>query len=365
MNKIAICGGHISPALALIEELEKEKGIEIVFFGRKYSTEGIKSLSTEHKIIKEKGIKFKAITTGRLQRKFTRYTIPSLLKIPIGIIQSFYYLLSERPSVVVSFGGYVSVPVVFCAALVGIDVVSHEQPSVPGLATKINSIFSEKLFLTWPSSQKYFDREKTEVIGNLISKSSKAKNAKSKNIDAFIKKTQKLIVVTGGNQGSHFINNLITEALDLLEDFYILHLAGNANYKGDVDRAKKIKKSNYFAQSFINQTDMGAVLNRADLIIARSGANTVWEVATLGKNALFIPLPISASSEQRENARILENAGTSKVLNQTSITPKQLKEEIDSFFRNRAQYKKNAQKFARTLPRDANEKLAQYVLKIN
>ena len=84
MKKVAICGGHLTPALALIEKLESKKEIEIIFFGRMYTAEGTKNQSAEYKIISAKNIKFVAITAGRLQRKFTRYSISSLAKIPIG-----------------------------------------------------------------------------------------------------------------------------------------------------------------------------------------------------------------------------------------------------------------------------------------
>src|SRR3990167_7554123 len=106
MKKVAICGGHLTPTLALIEELRKKKAIEIIFFGRKYATEGSKSLSAEYQTIKNLSIDFYPILAGRLQRKFTKYTIPALLKIPIGFLQSVVYLIKIRPSLVVSFGGY-------------------------------------------------------------------------------------------------------------------------------------------------------------------------------------------------------------------------------------------------------------------
>src|SRR3990167_10163673 len=196
MKKIVVCGGHLTPALALIEKFENDKNYKILFFGRKYATEGSKSLSAEYRVITQKGIHFWVIESCRLQRKFTRFTISSLLKIPLGFLESFIFLLFVRPSLIVSFGSYLSVPIVFSGWLLGIDTIAHEQSIVPGLATKINSIFAKKLFLSWPQTLSYFQKEKCQVIGNLVRKSLFKTNAKSRAVKQFLNKSKKLILIT-------------------------------------------------------------------------------------------------------------------------------------------------------------------------
>ncbi len=161
MKKIVICGGHLSPALALIGQLQKEKDLEIIFFGRKFATEGSANTSAEFKEINSQNLKFVNITAGRLSRKLTIPALISYLKIPLGFIQSFFNLLILRPKLIVSFGGYISPPVVFCGWLLGIDSICHEQPVVPGLANKINSLFVRKIFVSWPDTAKYFPENKT------------------------------------------------------------------------------------------------------------------------------------------------------------------------------------------------------------
>ena len=105
-------------------------------------------VGAEYKIISTLNVNFRAITAGRLQRKFTKYTIFALLKIPIGFIQSFVYLALERPHIIISFGGYLSLPVVFCSWLLGIKSITHEQSTAPGLANKLNSLFTIGLLST-------------------------------------------------------------------------------------------------------------------------------------------------------------------------------------------------------------------------
>ena len=362
MKKIVICGGNLTPALALTEELEKKGQIEIHFFGRKFSTEGSKNLSAEFKNLKTKKIKFWTVTSGRLQRKFTRYTIPSLFKVPQGFFQSFFYLLKLRPNLVVSFGGYLSPPVVFSAWLLGIDSITVEPAIIPGLATRINSLFVQKIFLSWPQSSTFFETGKTEVIGNLVRKSIFKGKIKNAQIDSFLKKSKNLLFITGGNQGSHFINQLILSSIPRLENFSILHQTGTANSL-DFEKAKKVKRTNYMAVDYIDPSDFGTILNQVSIVISRSGANTVWEIALLAKPAIFIPRPIAAGNEQEENAKVLENAGSAVIIRQKDLTHKFLEETIKKVFKDLQKYKKSALAFSKTLPKDASVKLANCINK--
>lgn len=362
MKKIAICGGHLTPALALIETLQKEKNLEIVFFGREHATEGSKNPSSEYQIIKGKNIKFIKLTAGRLQRKFTKHTVPSLVKVPLGFLQALVYLALERPSIVVAFGSYLSTPVVLAAWLLGIESATHEQAAVPGLANRINAIFSKKVFLSWPQSQVYFPKEKTQVVGNLTRQSLFKKTASDPQLEKFTKNAKTLLFFAGGNQGSHFINELVTKLLPGLKGYSVLHQVGTANYEGDLDKAKKAKTENYLPVSFLGPDDFGASLQRASLVISRSGANTVWDVAVLQKTAIFIPLPHAAGDEQYHNAKILENAGTAKIITQKKADPKTLEGEIINVIKNAKGYLAKAEEFSKTLPKDAQEKVKEYIL---
>lgn len=361
MKKIIICGGHLTPALALIEELKQHKDIETIFFGRKYSTEGSQNLSAEYKLVIKERIKFYQIIAGRLQRKFTKYTIGALIKIPIGFIQSFIYLLVERPALIVSFGGYLSLPIVFCGWLTGIKSITHEQATIPGLANKLNSLFAKRIFLTWESSQKYFPKEKTQVIGNLIRNSIFNKKAKDSKLQKFLNQSNNLIFVMGGNQGSHFINTQIFKILPKLSHFNIVHQAGTTNFQGDLEHAKKINKSNYHSIDYLSPDNIGAVLNKADFVISRSGANTVWDLAIIAKPAILIPLPIAAGNEQLQNAKILEKVKSAVILNQKDVTSKLLLNQIEKLNQNLQIFQKNAQNFSKTLPKNSTQILASEI----
>ena len=111
-KRVVITGGHLTPALAVIEELQKRQDWEIYFVGRRYAMEGDKTPAVEAEIIHKKGIFFQAIEAGRWQRRFTRYTLQSLLKVQRGFWQAWRFLRKVKPRIILSFGSYVSVPVV-------------------------------------------------------------------------------------------------------------------------------------------------------------------------------------------------------------------------------------------------------------
>lgn len=360
--KVVVCGGHFSPAHALIEELGKSPDIKIIFFGRKYQTEGSGSFSAEYKIIVEKTIKSHWLVTGRLQRVFSVYTLQALAKIPIGFLQSFFYLLIERPDIIVSFGGSLSLPVVFCGWLLGIDSVTHEQAIVPGLATRINSLFAKKVFVSWPQTKNYLDSEKVELIGNLTRKFIFNKKAKDKKILRFLANEQKTIYITGGNQGSHILNQFTFNWVKRVKNFAIIHQVGTANFKNDIEKSQKIRQKNYLAVDFINPGDIGAVLNCAFLVISRSGANTCWEIANLKKPSILIPLPVSSGSEQEKNAMLLKKAGLAEVINQHNLNVESVEKAIAKISKNYLKYERKGELFAQDLPGGASRKLAKYIL---
>ncbi len=373
--KIVITGGHLTPALALIEELTSHPELatgheqsrmvsgsaDIHFFGRKYATEGSSNLSAEYKVINSGNIKFYSITAGRIQRKFTIHTITALLKLPLGFIQSLIYIAKVKPDLIVTFGGYLSTPAVFCGWLLGIDSVIHEQAQIPGLANRINSLFAKQIFISWPNSQKYFPGDKTQLIGNLMRRSITNTKAKDPKIKSFISKSKNLIYVTGGNQGSHEINQLVLNNLEKFKNFEIIHQVGTTNFEGDFDQAKKVKQSNYFPVEYIDTRDIGAVLNKSKLVISRSGANIVWELAALAKPSILIPLPIAASGEQQANAQILKDAGSAIVINQKDLTIQELMESIRRITDNYNKYQKSTQLLQKTLPQNAAAVMAKYI----
>ncbi|MBU0999920.1 UDP-N-acetylglucosamine--N-acetylmuramyl-(pentapeptide) pyrophosphoryl-undecaprenol N-acetylglucosamine transferase [Patescibacteria group bacterium] len=335
--KILVTGTHFTPAIATIEELRKTSGVDVVYVGRKTTQEGDKTASVESQILPAKGIKFIPIIAGRLQRVLTLYTIPSLFKIPIGFIQAFYIVLSEKPDVILSFGGYVAVPVVFLGWLLSVPIVIHEQTLVSGLANKISALFADKICLSFVSKFS-LKKENTILTGNPIRKEILQPENKPDLIYERIFKTAKqknlpVLLVTGGNQGSHILNTAVEKALDELTKIaLIIHVTGDNKFN-DFGRLKNKQNDHYLVKKWIGD-GWGAMLSKIDLVISRAGINTLTELAFLGKPALVIPIPYLYQDEQNKNAEYFKGLGLAGILPQSKLSAESLFKEIESALRN-------------------------------
>ncbi len=359
-TKVLITGAHFTPAVAVIEGLKKYPGVEVIYVGRSSTMEGDKSKSAESQILPQLGIRFIPIISGRLQRSFTIYTIPSLLKIPIGFIQALYIILKEKPDVILSFGGYVAVPVVFMAWLFSKPILVHEQTLVCGLANKISSLFADKIALSFNKTNE-FDKSKTIITGNPIRRIVEANRAISGSLSSIFNQAKKeklpVILVTGGNQGSHIINQTVEESLPkLLSVACVIHVTGDNKYK-DFERLKLLENEKYIVRKWIGD-EYGAVLQKVDLVVSRAGINTLSELAYIGKNALVIPFAPIYKDEQNKNAKYFENQGLVKILPQTKLSSTTLIENLKQMLANLQELKQKA-KLAKTLViPDASKRLA-------
>ena len=329
--KIVITGGHLTPTLAVIEKIPKDW--EILFVGRKYAMEGDKEVSLEYKTIRDLGIKFVGLNTARLQRSFTKYTIPSLLKIPGSYISAFSILKKFEPDVILGFGGYISVPVVISGKLLGIPSVIHEQTLRVGMSNKILSSFADKICVSWESSLEYFPGNKRVLTGNPVRKKFFEPTHLPQGSDP-------LIFIFGGATGSHSINVLIEKIIDrLLEKYRVLHLTGAMDFEQMNQKKKKLKFSNkYLVLPALSPFHMGYVLKNASLVICRSGINTVTELINFQKPVILIPLPFGQKNEQLENARFIERLGLAEVLIQEETNPEILLATVNKMFENIDEY---------------------------
>jgi UDP-N-acetylglucosamine--N-acetylmuramyl-(pentapeptide) pyrophosphoryl-undecaprenol N-acetylglucosamine transferase len=334
--KVVVIGGHLSPALAVIEEL---KNAEVYYLGRKYVFEGDKAISLEYEEVTKLGIPFFPINAARLQRKFTKHTLPSLTKFPAGFFQSLKILKQLKPDVVLGFGGYISLPVVLAASILRIPIVIHEQTMEAGLANKIEANFASKICISWSSSRQYFSQEKIVLTGNPLR--SVILNQKSVKKEGF-----PMIYFTGGSGGSHAINFLVEKSLKkLLEHATIIHQTGDAREYADYDRLQLIKNSldivigkKYNLQKFFSPEDVAYNLSRADLVIGRAGINTVAELIFLKKPAFLIPLPFAQKNEQLKNALFLKEVGLGEVGQQSELTPELFAATILNMLKNLERY---------------------------
>ncbi len=360
--KILITGAHFTPAVAVIEQLKKNYQAEIVYVGRKTTLEGDNTPSQESQVLPKMGIKFITITTGRLQREFTIYTIPSLLKIPIGLIQSLFIILFEKPNVILSFGGYVALPTVFIGWLFSIPIIVHEQTLVSGLANQISALLADKIALSFDKGYQ-INNTKTVLTGNPIREEIKSPQKFSlgsdyrKIFDLAKKSNSPVILVIGGNQGSHTINLVIENSLSkLLKIGYVIHQTGDTKFS-DFERLEEKQNEKYLVKKWIDK-DIGIVLSGVDFVISRAGANTLVELAYLGKPVLTIPFEPLYNDEQNKNAKYFEDLGLARILPQVRLSSKSLLENIKIMLKDLDNLKEKARKIRETINTDAANRLA-------
>lgn len=328
-------GGHMTPALAVISELEKRNYNNFIWVGAKFNQSGTKEPSAEYKTLTNNGIKFININTGKLSRDWKSRPVKAFLNlamIPIGFLKTVWILIAHRPKVIVSFGGYIALPIVIVGRLVGIKSVTHEQTTVAGLANRIIGRFVNKVFISWSTSAKYYPSNKVSMVGNPIRPEISRIESSVFNFDNNLP----IVYITGGNQGSHIINKTVMDILpELLKVTNVIHQTGSStvtrDYKIALEHKDKLSPeygSRYIVRDYIYSNEIGEVMDKAKLIISRAGANTCYEILALGIPSILIPIPWSSHNEQMINAMTVAETGLAKIIEEKDISPKILANEV-------------------------------------
>jgi UDP-N-acetylglucosamine--N-acetylmuramyl-(pentapeptide) pyrophosphoryl-undecaprenol N-acetylglucosamine transferase len=316
-KRILLTGGHAATtAIAVVEELiRRNLGEEVYWVGGKEAIEGKKNLPLEFKVLPQMGVRYFSITTGKLHRKLTIWTIPSLFKIPIGIIQAFKAVFKIRPSLILSFGGAASFPVVFAGWILGVPILIHEQTAAAGLANRLAAFFATEVLLARKESEPYFSNRKTNLVGNPVM-TQIAEVEPKKIID-----NPPTIFITTGSRGSQIINKVVKECLNkLLEKYRIIHVSGEIDYA----EFKDIKNTRYEVYDWVDPLKIDGLYRQADIVIGRAGANTTAELMVTKRPCLLIPIPWSYLNEQNLNAEIAMDFGIAKILNQADLNSETL-----------------------------------------
>jgi UDP-N-acetylglucosamine--N-acetylmuramyl-(pentapeptide) pyrophosphoryl-undecaprenol N-acetylglucosamine transferase len=322
--KIAVIGGHITPAFAMMDALVAlEPHVQFSFIGRMHTREGDRSVSAEYTLVTERKIPFYSITTGRLYRNLTWTGIRSMAKIPYGFFQAVSFLLRIKPDVVCSFGSYVAVPVVVAAWFLRIRIVTHEQTLIPGLANKIISRFCTTIALSFADTKRFYTHVPTVITGNPI-----RKEVFSPTGTFVIHKDVPVIYITGGNQGAHLLNTFIFENLNtLLGDYIVIHQTGNSELTNDRSRSLEIKntlsaesRARYYPYAFVGADVIGDIYAYADVVVSRAGINTLCELWALGKKGIIFPITHLKHREQEYNAEFFEKSGFGKALKLENVS---------------------------------------------
>lgn len=316
--------GHVNPNLALVPGLTAIK-YEIKYIGSK---KGI-----EKEIIERNKIPYFAISSGKLRRYFDIKNFTDPFRVLGGFFEAVNILRKEKPNLVFSKGGFVSVPVVMAASMLKIPVLSHESDITPGLANKIGAKFVDKLLVTFPETLEDVG-EKGILVGSPI-RNELFEGDKNKGQEVLkFEENRTTILVMGGSIGSVKINNALRAALpELLETFNVIHLCGKGNLSEELKDLAGYRQYEYVSK------EMKDFLQVADLVVSRAGANSIFEFLALKKPNLLIPLSRASSrGDQILNANSFEEKGYSKVLEEEELTETTLKISIQDLYRDREEY---------------------------
>lgn len=332
-KKIILTGGgtagHVIPNIAIIPKLI-ERGYEIIYIGSK---NGI-----EKKLIENENIKYYGISTGKLRRYFDVNNFKDPFKVIKGIFEASKILKKEKPDIVFSKGGFVSIPVILGARKNKIPVISHESDITPGLANKISIPFTKKICITFPETRKFIHDKKVEFTGTPIRRDLfLGSETRGKEICKF-NNDKPNIMIMGGSQGSVFINNIIRKNLNyLLSNFNVIHICG----KNNLDKSL-FNKPGYVQYEYVNE-EQPHLFKISDIIISRAGSNSIYELLALKKPNILIPLSKRASrGDQVLNAKSFKDRGFSEMIEEEELTSFDvLKSKLEYLYENRESYINN------------------------
>ncbi|WP_291632456.1 undecaprenyldiphospho-muramoylpentapeptide beta-N-acetylglucosaminyltransferase [Clostridium sp.] len=320
--------GHVTPNLALIPKL-KMLDYEIEYIGTK---EGI-----ERKIIEGENIKYYSISSGKLRRYFDFKNFTDPLKVVKGIFEARKIIKMQKPDIVFSKGGFVSVPVVLAAYLNKVPVIAHECDITPGLANKVAAPFCTKVCVTFPEALDKIKKGKGVVTGNPIRRELlEGSKIKAIQICGFKDKKPVLLII-GGSLGSKAINEAIRTNLEkLILEYNVIHICGNGNFD------KALQNKSGYKQFEYTKDELPHLLAAADIVVSRAGANVIFELLALRKPNLLVPLSAKTSrGDQILNARSFEKSGYSMVIQDEELTPENLEMKIKELYDDRYKYVKN------------------------
>ena len=329
MKKLLLTGGgtagHVTPNIAMLPLL-REQGYDISYIG---SYNGI-----EKKLITEQNVPYYGISTGKLRRYFDLKNLTDPFRVIKGCFEARKLIRTIKPDVVFSKGGFVSVPVVLAAHREHIPVIIHESDMTPGLANKICIPYANKVCCNFPETGAMIPDSKGILTGTPI-RAELSRGDRQTGLDlCHFTSNKPVIMVIGGSLGAQHVNEAIRSILpSLLERFQVVHLCG----KGKVDESF-YSTTGYYQFDYIDK-ELKDLFAAADIVVSRAGANAIFELLSLNKPNLLIPLPAGASrGDQILNAQSFKKQGFSMVLPEEELTNESLYLAICNLYEHRAEY---------------------------
>lgn len=355
--------GHIYPLIAIVREIKKgskSQNIQFYFIGPKDNF--------SRALLEKEGFIVKTIFSGKMRRYFSFENIIDCFKFPLGVLQAFFYIFVISPDLIFSKGGYGSLPAVIAGKIFSTPIFLHESDAVPGLANRIAGKLALEIFTAFPVEKTAsFPANKMVCVGNPVRNDVFSGMATKSNELFKITGGKPIILIIGGSQGAQFINERIISVLsELLENFEVIHQTGENNFEQTVREADLMmhsgQKEYYHPFGFLNESELQFAYNKADIIISRAGAGSIFEIALAGKPSILVPLASSAQNHQLKNAYAYSEKGAAIVMEEENFTPRFLIERLKSLFNSPVKLRDMSQKAKEFSKPDAANVIAYYIM---
>ena len=311
-------GGHLYPALALVEYIKKqEPNSKFLFIGTKDRLES--------QVVPQLGYDYVGLNVKGLAGNLLKKAHAALLFVK-SIGKAKKVIKKFNPDIVVGFGGYPSASALEAAASLKIKTMIHEQNSIIGLTNKILIKKVDKIICCYQKAYEEFPQEKTLLLGN--PRASVVSHEVPKDIyDKYgLDRNKKVVTIVMGSLGSQTVNQTMKESMNQFvgKEYQVLYVTGKPYYES----MKDYENENVKIIPYVD--DMPSLMHATDLIVSRAGASTLAELTALGVPAILIPSPYVAANHQEYNARELENNHAAKMFLEKYLTGEKLISTIDS-----------------------------------
>jgi UDP-N-acetylglucosamine--N-acetylmuramyl-(pentapeptide) pyrophosphoryl-undecaprenol N-acetylglucosamine transferase len=346
-------GGHVYPGIAVAEEIRRMRpGFEVLFVGGRRGIEA--------QAVPEAGFRIRFIATRGFPRKAWWIWPWSVLLNLIGFAQAIVLILVERPNVVLGTGGYVSGPVSLAARMLGKPLLLQEQNSIPGIANRWLARIADEVHLSFVEARSYFERkDNLKVSGNPVRQHILSGDRATALHEFGLEESHPTVFVFGGSRGAHRINEAAVDAMRRLKgrvDVQFILQTGREDFewaKGIVEAEQLPAK----VLPYLRRIHMAYAA--ADLVVCRSGAMTLAEIAACGVPAILVPYPHAANDHQVTNAANLVERGAAAMILDAELTGERLAQQIAHWLSDRqglSRMSANARTFTRP---DAAERIVR------
>ncbi|TSC68080.1 MAG: hypothetical protein G01um101466_559 [Parcubacteria group bacterium Gr01-1014_66] len=345
-------GGHFFPILALIREIK-----------RLTDTSGILDISFYYmgpdkfgeSLLEEEGVRCMRVPSGKYRNYFSFRNVTDIITLAWGILLGFWKMTFIIPDVIVSKGGYGSIPALVAGIILRIPILVHESDAIPGKTSRISSFFADRIGVAFAEAAEFFPEERTAQVGIplVLHTNFCAQEVVRERLSML--SDLPAVGCIGGSLGAQKLNEIILESLDeLVKEYEVVHQTGLEHITAVKEEASIVLEhgggARYHAFGFMETGEMEDFYCISDIVVSRAGASSIFEIALWGKPAILVPLERSAQDHQRKNAYAYAQTGAALVIEEGNLTPHILLAEIKKVLENPELYlkmSKAAQAFAR------------------